>query len=34
MQFFQNKEELRRLQVEAQVMDRLMREEQPDTASQ
>jgi hypothetical protein len=34
MQFFQNEEEMRRLQVEAQVMDRLMREEQHDAASQ
>jgi hypothetical protein len=34
MQFFKDKEEMRRLQVEAQVMDKLMREEQPDVASQ
>lgn len=34
MQFFNDKEEMRRLQVESQVMERLMREEQPDVASQ
>ena len=34
MQYFQNEEQMRRLQAEAQVMDRLMREEQHDAASQ